>query len=143
MLNPGRNKRRDNQLKWLEAIDKYCLVAFFCISFLGQYPAALFLSHSPDNKLSEGKSLVCDGSRAGLDLPLTFLFGIEPDDNDAVKDDPIANREHGSWLLDSLPANDSRYCIEKASFLNFISSIENRRPVSLIILHHCWKSFLC
>ncbi len=126
----------------LKAMGTYCFVIVFCFSFLQQRTAEIFLRHGTDVKLLDGQSFFSTGTGTGLPLSPDFIFSIEPGDEEVSIDELASDFDGDGSLGYTVPDRAFVFSIEKASFSNFISRIGNRKQVSMLILHHSWKSFL-
>ncbi len=143
MATQSTNKKRGTRQNLPDMLYNYCFVIAFVISLLGQCGAGMWLvNHQLDERSSE-KSYLYDRSDYALHLLLNFPIDTEPEgEGNEVTKDSGADQDRDNWLGNSAPGCIFRYSVAKTSSSNFISGIKNRRPVSLVILYHSWKSFL-
>lgn len=132
--------KRTGQQKRLDAFYKYCFAVIFSLSLVGEYSLSLFLSHHKA-PAAAGKQIALSTPADNSDFPLEFPKGTEPDQLEMPEDGPEA-QSHDVCVLSAVLEGTLHFSTQKSSFLNFTSYIENREPVSLIVLHHSWKSFL-
>ncbi len=116
----------------------------FSISMLGQYAYAFSLSSDYCNEnVKNGIQFTAPDSHQKLANPFDFPLFSEPDTEDSETESGSGN----DYELDVLfirSTNVESYLngARKSASSSFISLILNRRTVSLIVLHHSWKSDL-
>lgn len=131
-----------NRKSLLSTFGKRFYVLLFCLSLLSQYAYAVSLSSGFTTSPVKGKVQVSlPDSHQKVANPFDSPLITEPDGEDS---ETGSDSDCGNDLLfvRSLQAESRTADIQKSSLSNFVSLILNREPVSLLILHHSWKSFL-
>jgi hypothetical protein len=142
MSEQSKNTKRNNRQSLLDTLYKYCFVIAFSVSLLGQYVLDLSQAGARYVDATHAKSSISDGSGLVSHHSLDFPFDAEPENSEEIDEDFPADQHHDVQLWNAMLAHIFRNSVAKSSFANFSSHIANRKTVSLVILHHSWKSFL-
>lgn len=140
MASANHTSKRKSPQQKLDTFYKYCFAVLFSLSLLGQYSLELFAQQQHTDAVS-GKHLAFSKPVNDAQVPLDFPCGTEPDQLEMPEDGP-ESQSRDVWELSALPLSALWQTNEQSSFFHFVSHIENCETVSLIILHHSWKSFL-
>lgn len=125
----------------------YCWVVIFSFLFVSKQFAAFASTHTEECEIREGHAILqCDDlskdSHPLFHLP--FDADSTPLDSEVPDEEPNDNFDDESGKACWNQSTEGSFDInsQRSLFLQLLRSIQNRHTVSLIILHHSWKSFL-
>ena len=140
---PGKNIKLNSLRQQPAALYRYCLAAIFCLSFFGQFSLYVLLNNGQQVTVHE-KISFSDPAHQAAHNPFGQPFALEPNSSEELENEPDAGSDPVQSLgLFSIRHEEHVRCsTEKSSCSSYLSSLQTRKTVSLIILYHSWKSFL-
>lgn len=142
MQNRGKDKSQVKRPSGWKAFAPFSLLLTSCFILFGQFAYAYALRSDRSFHQPDAKALVSPHAAPFFDAPLYFADAAEQDDYEFSEDEFLSGSGRDFSAEYSVADQASRFVVDKISFLNFISGLEKRKPVPLVILHHSWKSFL-
>jgi hypothetical protein len=141
---------KENYLKQIgfRPVLDICLVLFFAFSIVLQQSSSFSIARAVQKK--EGKNLIAltagrNAHNFNQPFQIPFEPGSKPGEQENDDEREPENDYHNDCVNPFLKttyeyAFTATVCVHK--IIAFTSAIEKRSNVSLIILHHSWKSFL-
>lgn len=144
MLIQRNTSRSGNRRALPSTLVKYCLAVFFGLSVFGHYFVQPSFNATHKTVLAAKGISVSDPASRTPHYPLDPPIVAEPDNSEGPENELNNDAGYGIDLfcLGAIPADVFLCSIAKSSFSNFVSHVQNRETVSLVVLHHSWKGFI-
>jgi hypothetical protein len=124
---------------WQDCLLSFCIALFFGLFILSPHVSQ---ADSIGKKTTHFyKVNLHSDHHQPVRLPVeSFPNALEPEIPDGRESDDQSNE--WSALEGSLSLDNGREIISNtSSFFHFVRAVENRSRISLVVLHHSWKSF--